>query len=97
MVAALALQKRYLPLAELEPQLWYDPFPASAYQGMVAAQEEVDFHATIGLNIVVVVVVLLLTSRALLTTTQYFRVPCCSNQPVLGSLRALTCKWHISH
>lgn len=41
MVAALALQKRYLPLAELEPQLWYDPFPASAYQGMVAAQEEV--------------------------------------------------------
>jgi len=41
MVAALALQKRYLPLAELEPQLWYDPFPASAYQGMVEAQEEV--------------------------------------------------------
>lgn len=41
MVAALTLQKSYLPLAELEPQLWYDPFPASAYQGMVAAQEEV--------------------------------------------------------
>lgn len=41
MVGALTLQKRYLPLAELEPQLWYDPFPASAYQGMVAAQEEV--------------------------------------------------------
>lgn len=41
MVAALALQKRFLPLAELEPQLWYEPFPASAYHGMVAAQEEV--------------------------------------------------------
>lgn len=41
MVTALTLQKHYLPLAELEPQLWYDPFPASAYQGMVAAQEEV--------------------------------------------------------
>ena len=41
MVTALALQKQFLPLAELEPQLWYKPFPASAYQGMVAAQEEV--------------------------------------------------------
>ncbi|CAN0136242.1 unnamed protein product [Ectocarpus sp. 12 AP-2014] len=40
MVCALALQKRYLPLAELEPQLWYKAFPASAYQDMVAAQEE---------------------------------------------------------
>eukprot|EP00903_Cladosiphon_okamuranus_P012797 g11961.t1 len=40
MVGALALQKHFLPLAELEPQLWYAPFQASAYQGMVAAQEE---------------------------------------------------------
>ncbi|CAN0095711.1 unnamed protein product [Ectocarpus sp. 13 AM-2016] len=40
MVCALALQKRYLPLAELEPQLWFKAFPASAYQDMVAAQEE---------------------------------------------------------
>lgn len=28
-------------MAQLEPQLWYRPFDASAYQGMVAAQEEV--------------------------------------------------------
>lgn len=43
MVASLKAQKQYLPLAELEPQLWYEPFPASAYHEMVAAQEEVIF------------------------------------------------------
>lgn len=42
MVCSLALQKHYLPLAELEPQLWHEAFPASAYQDMVAAQEEVN-------------------------------------------------------
>lgn len=48
MVGALTLQKRYLPLAELEPQLWYKPFSASAYQGMVAAQEEVQLRPAVG-------------------------------------------------
>eukprot|EP00904_Undaria_pinnatifida_P008100 jgi/Undpi1/441/HiC_scaffold_1.g00437.m1 len=40
MEIALGFQKQYLPLADLEPQLWYKPFHASAYQGMVDAQEE---------------------------------------------------------
>ena len=42
MEIALGFQKQYLPLADLEPQLWYKPFHASAYQGMVDAQEEVN-------------------------------------------------------
>lgn len=41
MVSALSLQKHYLPLAELEPQLWYKPFPADAYQRVVEAEETV--------------------------------------------------------
>ena len=41
LVDALEEQKKFLPLAELEPQLWYAPFPATAYHGMIEAQEEV--------------------------------------------------------
>ncbi|CAM9216113.1 unnamed protein product [Ascophyllum nodosum] len=40
LVDALEEQKKFLPLAELEPQLWYAPFPATAYHGMIEAQEE---------------------------------------------------------
>lgn len=41
MVTALSLQKLYLPLAELEPQLWYKPFPVEAYQRVLEAEEAV--------------------------------------------------------
>lgn len=41
LVRSLALQKQFLPLAELEPQLWFRPFHGIAYQRMVEAQEEV--------------------------------------------------------
>ncbi|CAM9869512.1 unnamed protein product, partial [Hapterophycus canaliculatus] len=40
MASSLSLQKRYLPLAELEPQLWYKPFPASDYRRVVEAEEQ---------------------------------------------------------
>lgn len=40
LVSALDLQKHYLPVAEFEPQLWFPPFPASAYHEMISAQEE---------------------------------------------------------
>ncbi|CAM9248881.1 unnamed protein product [Sphacelaria rigidula] len=40
LVAGLARQKHYILLAELEPQLWFEPFPSEAYHGMIAAQEE---------------------------------------------------------
>lgn len=41
MVRTLALQKKFLPLAELEPQLWYRPFHAITYRAMLDAEEEV--------------------------------------------------------
>lgn len=43
LVTSLAHQKQFLPMAELEPQLWFQPFDSSAYQRMVTAEEEVKF------------------------------------------------------